>query len=490
MLLTDDSFLHYLRCQRRAFLEIFGDPHDRETPGDYVRKILSDSAANRQAVLATTPHEQPQIAAAKASPEHKLSTLELMHQGADRIYQGMLTIDGPEGHRFQILPDLLLKQPGQSIFGDWMYEVGQIKFSRRPKLEYQLSSTFQTWILGQLQQAWPEQAWLMLRDREPYIVNLADRWEQMEEMREGWLKTLTERVEPEVFISRSRCSMCAWYRFCHGVAEAQRHLSLLPGVTPRRYVFLQEQGIITLEALQATPSETLAQLPGFGLEVANKMVEQARSTLTNRAIRPRQVPPPPRLQAPVELYFDIEAEPDLNLAFLHGVLVVDHLHQSETFIPFLCEAPEDEPRIWSEFIQLTCQTYPDAPVYHFCSYESDTVRRLGHLYNTDPYLIDALVHRFVDIHYWVTQMATMPVESYALKNIARWVGFHWRDESANGAQAVFWYNQWLTTGDRAHLDAILAYNEDDCRATYIVKEWMAEFVWDLPRQSKPVELSA
>jgi len=42
-----------------------------------------------------------------------------------------------------------------------------------------------------------------------------------------------------------------------------------------------------------------------------------------------------------------------------------------------------------------------------------------------------------------------------------------------GGQSVFWYDQWLATGDKAILD-IVNYNEDDVRTTehlyvYILK---------------------
>jgi uncharacterized protein len=56
------------------------------------------------------------------------------------------------------------------------------------------------------------------------------------------------------------------------------------------------------------------------------------------------------------------------------------------------------------------------------------------------------------------------------------LGFEWRGNSANGAQCICWYNQWLETGDRAYLDTIVRYNEDDCRATYVAKAWLADFL--------------
>ena len=179
--------------------------------------------------------------------------------------------------------------------------------------------------------------------------------------------------------------------------------------------------------------------------------------------------------APIELYFDIEAEPELNLDYLHGVLVVDRYNNTEKFHGFLAESAAEEGAIWQQFLELMW-AYPIAPIFHFCDYEVKTFKRLAKLYNTPAYLWKPVLKRFVDIHKQVTQKAIMPVESYALKPIARWLGFDWRDAKANGAQCVCWYDDWLKTGDRSLLEAIVRYNEDDCRATYVVKDWLTNFL--------------
>ena len=82
----------------------------------------------------------------------------------------------------------------------------------------------------------------------------------------------------------------------------------------------------------------------------------------------------------------------------------------------------------------------------------------------------------MDLHQVVTKTITLPIESYALKNIARWLGFEWRNPKANGAQSICWYEEWLETGDRSLLDAIVIYNEDDCYATYYIKKWLSKFL--------------
>jgi hypothetical protein len=38
---------------------------------------------------------------------------------------------------------------------------------------------------------------------------------------------------------------------------------------------------------------------------------------------------------------------------------------------------------------------------------------------------------------------------------------------------MLWYRLWLDTGERQYLDDSILYNEDDCRATHMIKQWMA-----------------
>jgi uncharacterized protein len=496
MFIDAELLLNYQRCSRRAFLDVYGDPEQRDPPNDYLLKILQDSHANRQSVMAEQTFRQPAYAY-RNWQAGAASTLELMEQGAERIYQGVLLAEISPGVTLVSNPDLLVKQSGQSIFGDWLYVATEIKLGKRPKLEYQIIAAYHTYVLAQVQGAWAETAWLLLRERGHYAVDLWETLPKMQEILADCISTLTQPEEPEVFIARNRCSLCHWFSHCYALAKTEQHLSLLPGVTPARYLQLQALNLTTVKSLAEASAMQLEPLPGFGRETARKLVRQARSTLQNRALlvedslelatpvhgrSPRSICPsePPLLTedlptAPVELYFDIEAEPMVNLVYLHGVLVVDRHAKTEVFHSFVAERPEDEPIVWQQFLDLVW-AYPAAPIFHFCPFEVQTVERLAKLYNTPPNRIRPLLTRFVDLHERVTRLVTLPVESYALKPIARWLGFDWRDPTANGAQSIYWYSQWQTTGDRTYLNAILNYNEDDCRATYQVKDWLVNFL--------------
>ncbi len=608
MLITDKLLLSYQRCHLRAFLDTCGDWKQLDPPSDFLLKLMRDSGTYQRQVLEHETYQQPSYPRGDWEAG-AAATLSLMQQGVDRIYRGVLiqgefgktnaTTDSLVGIDSQYFPEigevpetpvhlssstlhssnitfvsrphLLIKQPGQSKFGDWSYVTADIWLSKRPKLDYQIIAAFQAQVLASMQGTMPETAWLMLRKKGLWQVNLEQRTPQMFEILDNCIEMIENRDKPEVFISRQKCNLCGWYTVCHAEAESIKHLSLLPGVTASRYARLKSLEITDVEALANASSELLADYPEFPDGVAFDVVRQAQSHLLNQPLlreegrrkkeegrredeegrrkmeegrredeeegrredegRENQeegrredaevnqfikIPevagnslviakiepikttenkpaapskPAPILRskpipysqsvflpiAPIELYFDIEAEPELNLDYLHGVLVVDRYNKTEKFHGFLAESAAEEGAIWEQFLELMW-AYPIAPIFHFCDYEVKTFKRLAKLYNTPAYLWKPVLKRFVDIHKQVTQKAIMPVESYALKPIARWLGFDWRDAKANGAQCVCWYDDWLKTGDRDLLEAIVRYNEDDCRATYVVKDWLTNFL--------------
>lgn len=68
----------------------------------------------------------------------------------------------------------------------------------------------------------------------------------------------------------------------------------------------------------------------------------------------------------------------------------------------------------------------------------------------------------------------LPLYFYTLKDIAKYIGYTWDDPNAGGAESVAWYDEWLNKGDRAMLDRIIRYNEDDVRATMLLHDWLAK----------------
>jgi predicted RecB family nuclease len=502
MLINAELLLQYQRCKRRPYLDVHEDRKQRDATSELVQKLQQDKIAHQKSILKKWTYEQP-IFPPGNWQAGQVATLELMQRGVECIHQGVMLVSesdidwlpleltdtegdtienihfSPKYKQYTLLsrPDLLVKKPGKSRFGDWMYVPVDIELGKRPKQEYQVVVAYHAQILATVQQAQPETAKLMLRGRDTaHSVDLLKWVPQMQRILLECMENLSYSQAPEVFISRQKCTLCQWYSSCYATAQSQKHLSLLPGVTPVRYTQLQALDMASLESLAGSRPAILEDLPGFDYDVATKLVLQAQSVIERRPlvfpyIRPQDIIFP----APIEIYFDIEAQPDLNLNYLLGLLVVDNEKNTEKFYSLLAEKPEDEKLVWQQFLDVVGQ-YPDAPIYHFCVYEVDTVKRLAKLYNTPFASVEPILSRFVDVYEELIQAVALPIESYALKSIAKWLGFEWRDQDASGAKCIYWYDQWLETGDRSLLELIQRYNEDDCRATRGLKDWLANFL--------------
>jgi uncharacterized protein len=493
-MLTDELLVDYQRCSRRSFLNLYGDPNHLDSENDWIQRLQIASQKHRQKyvqAMSAVPPVYPDGFRKTGPLDHSYwqagaeATLALMRQGIERIHSGIILWEKATETPLAGCPDVLIKQPGSSIFGDWYYVPLEIKYSRRPKREYQTILAYQVSILDAIQNTAIEDAWLLLRDRGYYRVAVRKWLPQVQQLIQSCIDSLQQPQAPEVFIARHPCDTCRWYSSCYAVAKESRHLSLVPGVTPKRYQHLKKLNISTLEGLATANPEAIApwledtadKNPAAAHQVAVSIIRQAQSVLQEQPIplpyqqgyHPSHFP-----HAPVEFYFDVEAEPERDLIFLHGVLVVNTQTNTETFHACIAKTPEEEGRCWREFLELAWM-YPQAPIFHFCEYEVQTMKKLAKRYGTPYEWWSPLTERCVDVHKWVTKTVVLPVESYALKAIARWMGFDWRATKANGAQCICWYQRWLESSDREALEAIVRYNEDDCRATYVVTHWLRQF---------------
>ena len=108
-------------------------------------------------------------------------------------------------------------------------------------------------------------------------------------------------------------------------------------------------------------------------------------------------------------------------------------------------------------------------LYHYCEYENRVLKELSNelkqQFNNED--------KMIDIYEIFIKNIFTPLRHYSLKSIAKWLGFKWRI-GLDGRSSIQEYRRWLNTGNRKHLEALLLYNEDDCRATKVVKDWISD----------------
>jgi uncharacterized protein len=114
-------------------------------------------------------------------------------------------------------------------------------------------------------------------------------------------------------------------------------------------------------------------------------------------------------------------------------------------------------------------------VFHYAPHEASKLKSLAIKYATREDEVDDLLRNgaLVDLYAVVRQAMQVGEESYSLKKLERHHGFVRLEKTVReGGGSIVAYEQWLATGDPALLEAIRAYNEEDCRSTLALRDWI------------------
>ena len=118
--------------------------------------------------------------------------------------------------------------------------------------------------------------------------------------------------------------------------------------------------------------------------------------------------------------------------------------------------------------------FPDLHVYHYAPYEATALRRLMGLHATREEEVDRLLRGkvLVDLYAVVRQALRVSQPNYSIKSIEAFYMEERATEVAEGGDSIVAFERFLETGDRSLLESIERYNEDDCRSTHLLREWL------------------
>ena len=157
-----------------------------------------------------------------------------------------------------------------------------------------------------------------------------------------------------------------------------------------------------------------------------------------------------------------------------GVLIKDTSSKKEPeYKYFLAKDKGDEKRMWEEFCKFI-EGLEDFVIYHYAFYERQVFDRLVLRYGAPTTLVNKFRENTIDLHLKVVESVILPLYFYSLKDVAKYFGYKWNAPDAGGAESVVWFSEWLNKGNNDILKKILKYNEDDVRATLLIKEWLSE----------------
>ncbi|MEX1271201.1 MAG: TM0106 family RecB-like putative nuclease, partial [Acidimicrobiia bacterium] len=212
-----------------------------------------------------------------------------------------------------------------------------------------------------------------------------------------------------------------------------------------------------------------------------------------------------------DLFFDIEGSryysddgKEFGLQYLFGLVNTADRHSSGTprYAAFWAFDRSGERQAFEDlmdFLSDHLTSYPNAHIYHYNHYEptsmehlselhttrEDVLRRLMGRFATREDEVDSLLRRrlFVDLYRVVRQGIRASVESYSIKRLEPFCRFV-RDvplEDVNERMVLFdaSLDEGTAQDDHDTRELIAGYNEDDCRATLALRDWLEERRRDL-----------
>jgi uncharacterized protein len=410
------------------------------------------------------------------------ATVEAMAAGADVVYQATLFDETWRGHA-----DFLLRRPGRPGRWSWSYDLADTKLARRMKVPALLQLAAYADRLTTLQGVEPEQLIVVTGDGERRPYRYTDCAAYARGVRERFLQFVAE--PPDTRPERvPHCGECRWQPDCRRQWLEQDDLTLVARLRRRHAEALRAAGIGTLTALAgAEPADLPARIAPA---LRRRLVDQARLQLQERTTgRPAHalLPPAPGRglallpqPSPGDVFFDMEGDPyqgEAGLEYLFGVVEFGVVEGGE-YTGYWALDHQAERVAFEALVDHLIAAWdrdPGMHVYHYAPYEPARLKALAGRYDSRVEQVDRLLRggRLIDLYTVVKQAVQIGKESYSLKKLEDHYWGHGRGGQVGDALgSVVAFERWLLERDDALLESIRAYNEEDCRSTRALRDWL------------------
>jgi predicted RecB family nuclease len=412
---------------------------------------------------------------------------------ADVIYQAYLT-DG----RWRGFSDFLVRLP------DGTYEPADTKLARSAKPLHVIQLCFYAEQLGRIQGRLPEHVHVELGSGERETLRTADFIAFFRRSRERLLAAIAAEPAPATWPwPVYHCTICDFRHRCQDQRVAEDNPIIVAGLSRLHAERLARAGIPTLTALAETPATEVARIrpetferlkSQAGLQLHfTRTGERRVELLPDEEDRGFRLLPPP---SEGDVWLDLEGhpfyEPARGLEYLFGWCYRDGGDLRYEVVWGLDRAGEKVAfERFVDWVEARRRVHPDLHVYHYAGYERTALRRLMGEHSTREREIDDWLRQelLVDLYRVVKQALRAGVTSYSIKEIEKLYGFVRTAEVAGGAESVVLFEDWLEAQEDALLEGIRAYNEEDCRSTVALHEWLLAqrpptLPWRLPPEER------
>ena len=469
-------------CGLRVFLRARGEPEAE--PGEFEQVLFRLGQRHEAKHLATFP--QVADLRAVAFDNRAQETMALVANGEAVLYQPVLknlaTIDGALCE-FVGEPDFLIRENGG-------YVVRDVKMARRvdnenhPEILLQLQ--FYGWLYRQVFGQPPIRLEALNGQGEIVVVPDDGGVMVLAQMRE--LLRLKQLVQtPYTAIGWTKCNACGFHGYCWPKAEAAKDVALVYDVDQGLAVQLHNQGVENIsQLLERFDVQSMSELKrpwGKGMQKVGKkagmILRRAQVLQTGREtlLQPPMIP-----HSDHYVMFDLEGMPphldELDKIYLWGMQVFGKT-QGE-FTPAVAGFGDKGDREgWHQFLtkaNAIFQEFGDIPFVHWHHYERTHIAAYIKRYGDSQGTADRVLRNLLDLLPIARASVLLPLSSYSLKVIEKYVGFKRTQEEFGGAWSMAKYIEATETEDETLrgqvMDQILVYNKEDLAATWTVFQWL------------------
>jgi len=458
--ITGHTIINFCISPFSIWCEYFA-PFEAKDPENPYMRLLFDRGHDHEKNIVEKNYKDATVIAAKSFETGFKIFLEDGKKGAKYFVHAPLFYLSEDIYG---ITDVLEKDDSHSsVFGDHHYVVKEIKSAKHIKHEYIMQGAFYNYMLGKIQGYIPKKFFLINRDGEESDYE----FEKYEDELKLALTGIREIQKGKIVTPTAKSCRWPWESYCNSKAKDAGDVSILPSVGPAVKKKLNDAGIFTIHELLEKP--VVIDIPEGTFE---KIKTFAKAWVTKT---PVVLQKPKFEKSDVDLFVDFEGTDDMQteegivkVNYLIGLLVSEK--ERVHFRPFVAENLNDEGRMFHDFLAYMKQ-YPDAPIYHYGPYEKTHFAALGQKYKVN---MKPIVDRMVDVLSVLKKSVAMPVMSNSLKEVGKMLGYNWRG-MASAQESIVLYFQFLESKEREILQRIIDYNEDDVRATKVVKDYLVGF---------------
>ena len=384
------------------------------------------------------------------------------------------------------------------LFWEKGYEVWDTKLAKSPKPYYTIQLCCYSEMLAKTFGAdRPKRFGVILGDKSRVTFQTEDFFYLYLNLKEKFLRMHLEfdgdpRKRPQ---AEPRAENGRWSSLAERLLRQADSLSLVAGITLGQIRKLEHAGIKTVADL----AKTGAVCPKIPKETFEKIKDQAElqhQTRQERLNNPEQPPltkilpvkdtegraaglatlPPAR---PGDIFFDMEGYPLVpgGLEYLFGAQCEGKFHD------WWAHDRQEEKKAFQDFVDWAFKRWKDDPqihIYHYANYEVAALRRLSNRHEVCQQEMKELLSKgvFVDLYRVVRSGLRVGEESYSIKKIESLYRKKRETDVATAVDSIVHYSNWLESGQGKEwttsgiLKGIRDYNEDDCRSTKELADWL------------------